>query len=218
MAGKTKITYFGHSMFLIESKNGLKIGMDPYNERIKSKLPDVSADIAIVSHAHFDHSNAGLFKGSPEIIDRTGKYTKNEASITGYPSFHDNMKGRLRGENIIFAIEIDNIRFVHLGDFGSFSDNDTVNLIKGADVLFIPVGGIFTINFKEAAKLVEIIRPKIAVPMHFREKDLKLMVEGINPFKNAVKNYPVKEQGSSLEISAGEIPSSTEIWIMHGCD
>ena len=216
MQNKTKITFFGHSMFLIESGNGLKIGMDPFDENVKSRLPDISADIVTISHSHFDHSNAKLFKGSPEIIKESGKFNKNDISITGYISFHDNNGGSLRGKNIIFEIEIDGIRFVHLGDFGSFRDDITTELINNMDILFIPVGGVYTINYIEAVKLIKKLNPKIAIPMHFKEKDTKVGVNEINNFKNIIKDFIVKELDSYFEIISEELPSKTEIWIMHG--
>ena len=216
MQNKTKITFFGHSMFVIESKKGLKIGMDPFDENVKSRLPDISADIVTISHSHYDHSNAKLFKGSPEIIKESGKFNKNDISITGYISFHDNNGGSLRGKNIIFEIEIDGIRFVHLGDFGSFQEAATAMIIKNMDILFIPVGGVYTINYIEAVELIKKLNPKIAIPMHFKEKDTKIGVDGINNFKNNLNGYAVKELDNYFEIISEELPSKTEIWIMHG--
>jgi len=214
MQKKTKITFFGHSMFLIESKNGLRIGIDPFDENVKSKLPDIKADIVTVSHSHYDHSNTGLFKGVPEIIRETGKFNKKDVSVTGYPSFHDNNGGSIRGENIIFEIEIDGIRFVHLGDFGSFREVSTLNLIKNMDILFIPVGGVYTINHLEAAILMEKLNPKVVIPMHFKEKDTKVGVTGVNNFKNILEGYFVKELGNYLEIIKEELPEKTQVWIM----
>ena len=216
MQNKTRVTFFGHSMFEIKSKNGLRIGMDPFDENVKSVLPDIAADIVTVSHSHYDHSNTSLFKGSPEIIKESGKYNKKDVSITGYISFHDNNDGRQRGKNIIFEIKVDEMRFVHLGDFGSFGDETTAELIRNMDILFIPVGGVFTINHIEALKLIEKLNPKIAVPMHFKEKDTKIGVDEISNFRNIIKGYEVKEPGSYFEISTEELPSKTEIWILKG--
>ncbi|MHB1252563.1 MAG: MBL fold metallo-hydrolase [Candidatus Humimicrobiaceae bacterium] len=215
MQKKTKITFFGHSMFVVESKNGLRIGMDPFDENVKSRLPDIAADIVTVSHSHFDHSNTGLFKGSPEIVKGSVKFNKNDIYISGYNSFHDNNGGRLRGENIIFEIKTDGIRFVHLGDFGSFQDDNTINMIKNMDILFIPVGGVYTINFIEAAELIKTLNPKVAIPMHFKEKDTKMEIDEINSFRNILKNYIIKELGNNLEITKEELPSKVEVWIMH---
>ncbi len=216
MQKKIKITFFGHSMFLMESKNGLKIGMDPYDEDIKSRLPDTGADIVTVSHSHHDHSNTKLFKGSTRIIRETGKFQEKDVFITGYSSFHDNNGGSLRGKNIIFEIAVDGIKIVHLGDFGSFHDDSTVNLIKNMDILFIPVGGVFTIDHIEAVRLIKELNPKIAIPMHFKEKDTKSGVREIYDFKNILKDYVVKESGNYFEIVREELPQKTEIWIMYG--
>jgi L-ascorbate metabolism protein UlaG (beta-lactamase superfamily) len=216
MADKTKIIFFGHSMFVIESRKGLKVGMDPFDENVKTILPDTAADIVTVSHSHYDHSNTGLFKGNPEIIRQSGRFIKDDISITGFDSFHDNNGGRLRGGNIIFEIKIDGIRFVHLGDLGSFPDDKIMGLIKDSDILFIPVGGIYTINFMEASELIKKLNPKVAVPIHFREKDTKTRVDEISPFRNNVKSYTVKELGRTFEIIPEELPAETEIWIMHG--
>ena len=216
MQNKTRVTFFGHSMFEIRSGNGLGIGMDPFDENVKSVLPDINADIVTVSHSHFDHSNTGLFKGSPEIIKESGKYNIKDAAITGYNSFHDNNYGSQRGKNIIFEITIDEMRFVHLGDFGSFGDEATEGLISKMDILFIPVGGVYTINHLEAVKLIEKLNPKIAVPMHFKEKNTKIGVSEINNFRNIIRSYEVKEPGSYFEIRKEELPSKTEIWIMNG--
>lgn len=216
MQNKTKVIFFGHSMFEIESEKGLRIGMDPFDENVKSVLPDIAADIVTISHSHYDHSNTSLFKGNPEIIKESGNYNRKDVSITGYNSFHDNNFGSQRGKNIIFEIKIDGMIFVHLGDFGSFGDYATMGLISNMDILFIPVGGVFTINHTEALELIEKLNPKIAVPMHFKEKDTKVGVNEISNFKSAIKHYNVKEPGSSFEIINEELPSKTEIWILKG--
>jgi len=217
MNNSTRITFLGHSMFQIRSKNGLRIVMDPFDENIKSELPDVGADIVTVSHSHFDHSNTEIFKDSPEIIAESGKFNKKDVKITGYVSFHDDKGGSLRGKNIIYEIEMNEMRLVHLGDFGSFGDDATAGLIGNMDILFIPVGGIYTINYNEAAELIEKLNPKIAVPMHFKERDTKLGVDEINNFRNIIKGYPIKEPGSYFDIRKEELPGETEIWIMEGC-
>ena len=62
-----KITFYGHALFLIESGKGVKIGTDPYDEQVKTPLPELSTDIATSSHSHFDHAYFSLFKNSPKL-------------------------------------------------------------------------------------------------------------------------------------------------------
>jgi L-ascorbate metabolism protein UlaG (beta-lactamase superfamily) len=84
------------------------------------------------------------------------------------------------------------------------------------DILFIPVGGVYTINHIEAARLIEKLNPKVAIPMHFKEKDTKIGIDEVNSFKNTIEGYAVKELGNYFEIVREELPQKTEIWIMHG--
>jgi L-ascorbate metabolism protein UlaG (beta-lactamase superfamily) len=69
-----KVIYHGgHSMFGINSSLGTKIITDPYNEKIKSVLPDVSANIVLSSHDHFDHNNISIVRDDPVLINKQGK-------------------------------------------------------------------------------------------------------------------------------------------------
>lgn len=63
-----------------------------------------------------------------------------------------------------YIIEIDGVRYYISGDTDITRENKKVK----CDVAFVPVGGTYTMNFSEAAQLVNIIKPKIAVPIHYR--------------------------------------------------
>jgi L-ascorbate metabolism protein UlaG (beta-lactamase superfamily) len=100
----------------------LKIGFDPYNEQVKSKLPDVTANLVLISHYHFDHANATLFKGNPKIIDSPGNYTFKAINIEGIQSYHDKTHGSQRGKNVIYKLKISGYTVAHLGDLGEMPD------------------------------------------------------------------------------------------------
>lgn len=212
MAENTKITFFGHAMFLIESSSGTKIGIDPYNEQVKSNLPDVSADVVLVSHGHFDHANTSLFKGNPRIIESLEKTTVNNISIEGMLCYHDEVKGAKRGENIMFKFEVDGIKFAHLGDLGHIPNDDQINWLKDVDILLLPVGGVYTINADSALKIINKIQPPVAIPMHYREKDTKVDVNTIDNFIGKIKNF--RELGHTITVNKNSLPENTEIWIL----
>lgn len=211
MTKETKITYYGHSLFIIESINGIKIGFDPYNEQVKSNLPSVEADIVLVSHSHFDHSNVSLFSGSPTIIDSPGKTTIANIDIEGIPVYHDEVKGTLRGKNIIFKIEADGIKFTHLGDLGHILGDEIINQLSGTNILMIPVGGIFTIDFSKAFEVIKKVKPSVAIPMHFKKRDTKINVDTIDNFLSLVKDY--KKMDHTISINKDNLPKDTEIWV-----
>lgn len=212
-----KIRFYGHSFFTVTSAEGLTIAMDPYNEQVKSPLPDVSADIALVSHQHFDHNNISLFKQTPEIVlKNAGNYIEKDVKITGFSSFHDKSGGSARGENIIFSFIVNNISFAHLGDLGTTPDKTTVSELKNIDIIFIPIGGVYTINFAEAFDLIKLIGPKIAVPMHFKEAKTKIDIDGISHFKSLASSEMVfKEFQKEFSLKKDALPSQTEIWAVY---
>jgi L-ascorbate metabolism protein UlaG (beta-lactamase superfamily) len=209
-----RITYHGHSMFEIESDNGTKIITYPYNEKIKNILPDVSGDIVLVSHDHFDHDNVSIIGGDPTIIKNSVPTHLKGIAIEGIDSFHDTKNGELRGRNIIFKFVMDGIVFVHLGDLGHNLNKSQIEKLSGTDVLMIPVGGTYTVNFLEASDIVKKIMPGIAIPMHYKEPDSKLDVDRVEPFLSRWQNF--ERKGHSVSISKDELEKhkgNLKIWV-----
>ncbi len=211
MQNNTIITYFGHAMFLIESSEGLKVGIDPYNEQVKDTLPSLSADIVLVSHEHFDHSNTELFKDNPEIVNSPDRKTIKGIDIEGIRTYHDRSSGEERGQNIIFKFELDGISFAHMGDLGHQLSETQVKELEGINILMLPIGGTYTINYREAINLIQEIGPNIAIPMHYKQNDTKIEIDTIHNFLGEVKFY--KELGNTIQINRKELPDHTEIWI-----
>src|SRR5262249_18706983 len=82
--------------------------------------------------------------------------------------FHDDNQGMDRGKNGVMIVEADGLHFVFLGDLGHVLTREQVEKIGPVDVLFIPVGGVYTINGSEAKKVVEQLKPRqYVLPMHY---------------------------------------------------
>jgi len=124
-------------------------------------------------------------------------------------------KAKKRGANIIFLIEFEKMKICHLGDLGETQIfPEVMEEIFGADVLFIPVGGNFTISGKEAAKLVSQIEPKIAIPMHYKIPGLKLDLEDEKAFLRTL-GIKEKEKEKRLKITKEKLKSEgTEIVLL----
>lgn len=212
MDNKTKVTFFGHAMFLVESTDGTKIGLDPYNQQVKDDLPEVSADIVLESHDHFDHSNTSLFKGNPEVITKPDEKTVRNIEISGISTFHDDTSGKKRGKNTIFKFKVDNILFAHLGDLGHLLNDEQYRQLNSVNVLMLPVGGIYTIDYRRAMDVISRVKPNIAIPMHFKQDDTKVDVDKVDKFLKQAKNYI--EKGHTVEISKEALPKQTEIWLL----
>ncbi len=205
-----KIEWLGHASMLITTDKGTRLITDPF-DGIGIEFPKVDADIVTVSHDHFDHSATGKVGGNPKIINRTGVHEVGDVRIFGYASFHDDTGGQERGNNIIYHLTAGDVRICHLGDLGHQLSKEDARNIGPVDVLFIPVGGTFTLDAAGAKAVAETIGPKIIVPMHYKVPGLSL---GISDAGEFLKGYDNVEEKAVLEVKADAIPGTTRVAVL----
>lgn len=163
------ISYHGHSEFLLESQRGFSILTDPYDAHVGYPMENFWVDAVTVSHAHGDHSFIEKAEGECAIVNEAGVWQiAPEVQVTAIPSFHDDARGEKRGGNLIMKIEMDDLVLAHLGDLGVLPDAAQQAALGKVDVLFLPVGGFYTIGPREARETVDLIRPRIVIPMHYK--------------------------------------------------
>ncbi|MCX6722608.1 MAG: MBL fold metallo-hydrolase [Candidatus Staskawiczbacteria bacterium] len=124
-----------------------------------------------------------LFKGYPFVIQGPGEYEVKEVFVLVIPSFHDDKDGKEKGQNTIYVIEAEDLRFCHLGDLGQKElTDDQLEKIDAVDVLMIPVGGEYTIDSQAAQKIIAQIEPRIVIPMHYSLPKLKMKLDEVSKF------------------------------------
>lgn len=170
----------------IRIKKDIIIYVDPYE--IKEELND--ADFIFITHEHYDHFSPEDIKkvikedtiivSTPAVVSASKelqpddkrrievkpnetyefKDIKFETTVAynKYKLFHQKEK-----EWVGYIITIDGISYYIAGDT---DDLDELKVIK-CDVALVPIGGTYTMNYKEAANLVNIIKPKYAIPTHY---------------------------------------------------
>lgn len=210
------VTWLGHSMFLFSLNDTLKVVIDPFDDTVGYSLPDVSADIVLVSHRHFDHDNVKLVKGKPKVVDNDGETSLKGMNFKGVSSVHDDKDGTLRGLNTIFVWEMGGIRFAHLGDLGVMLSDEQIKQMGQIDVLFSPVGGYFTIDAATATRIVETLKPRAVFPMHYKTEVMgeSFPIAGVNDFLAGKKN--VKRVGkNSITLKKDELPQETTIYVLN---
>jgi len=197
-----RVQWFGHSCFLITSSDGKRVLTDPFNASVGYPLPSVEADVVLVSHSHGDHNNTAAAKGNPKIVRTEGENSAAGISFLGVSSFHDSSGGSQRGKNIIFVWEMDGVRLAHLGDLGQPElTADQLAEIGKVDLIFIPVGGNYTIDAKQATKVMEQLSPMLVFPMHYKTDVVNLPIASVDGFlagKDSVekvgKNFVVVDE------------------------
>ncbi len=210
-----KIKYLGHSAFLITSDTGLKIVTDPYEPNPSLTYGEIteSADVVTVSHGHTDHSNVAAVKGNPEIVRRVGRSRARGIEFNGVAGYHDDVGGRMRGNNVMFCFELDGINVCHLGDLGHRLDDKRVAEIGRVDILLIPVGGFFTIDAKAATEVCNQLKPRVIIPMHYRTEKSFPEISGVDEFIKG-KNNVTQQDSSEVEFKAGELPATAQIIVL----
>jgi len=195
------IRWLGQSCFLITTPDEVRVLLDPVPASVGYENPPQAVDVVTVSHEHKDHAGLSLPVGAYSVLHAVGpngndwnraQFEIGDARIYTVPSYHDKEKGAQRGLNGIFVVELPNFKLVHLGDLGHVLDDGQIPPLRGADVLLVPVGGRYTIDAADAARVVEQIQPRsVVIPMHYRTPASKVKdLAGADDFlrgKNVVR-------------------------------
>ena len=206
-----QISWKGQACFYITVQRAgheqVRIVIDPYESSIGLSVLSLEADIVLSTHDHADHNNVKAVKSDAFVITGPGEYEIQEVSIQGIPSFHDDVEGKERGKNTIFIIEAEGMKLCHLGDMGQGElSAEQVSQIGNVDILFVPVGGVYTIDAKGASKMVNQIEPRIVIPMHYFLPKLKFSLGTVDEFlkEMGIKNI---EPQSKLTVKVRDFTS-----------
>ncbi|MGM0446017.1 MAG: MBL fold metallo-hydrolase [Bacillota bacterium] len=208
-----KIKWWGHATFLITTSDNKMILTDPYNEELPYKKITDKPDYVTVSHDHFDHNAVDLLEGSPEVIRENSGFEDDHINFEGISVYHDDAEGNKRGENNIFIITTDEFKIAHFGDLGHELEKEQLSKLKDIDILLIPVGGNYTIDAKKAKQIVDEIKPKVILPMHYKTDILDFPITGVDEFLSFFEKESIEIiDGPEVEIK--ELPSKQKLYVL----
>jgi L-ascorbate metabolism protein UlaG (beta-lactamase superfamily) len=168
-----RLTYIGHSTFLIESPQLVRIATD-YNDYVR---PPVLPDIATMNHAHSthytDHPDPGIkhvLRGwagneKPARIDVQFKDVRVRNVPTNIRMWGTD--GTERHGNSIFIYEMANLCIAHLGHLHHTLTQQQLNEIGRVDVVMVPVDGTYTLDIDGMMDVLTGLKAQLMVPMHF---------------------------------------------------
>jgi len=221
-----RLTWFGQSCFLLEAASGARIVMDPIPNNIGYSPPqELRADAVTISHEHLDHNNVALIGGKPRVLrgltpDKKGWVRIEEKikdiAVRSVGVYHDDELGKKRGLNTVFIFEVGGIRIAHLGDLGHLLTDDQLSAIGSVDVVLVPVGGAFTIDARQATRVVDQLRPRlIVVPMHYKTDVLTVKeLATVDAFLSGRTDVR-REKSNTLDLTPVKRRTSAEIVVLN---
>lgn len=224
-----KLTYHGHSTFSLVTDNGTKVLIDPFldnNPKSDIKAADITElDYILCSHGHGDHFSdavsiskrtgailianyelAGFAESKGATVHGLGIGGGREFERLGYvkltPAIHggaiDGAEGKVTTTPSGVFVNMKGKRLYHAGDTALTMD---MQLLKGqVDIALVPIGDNYTMGPADAARAIEFIAPRIAIPMHYNTWDV--IAQDPNDFAKRVGNTAqtvILQPGESYE-------------------
>ena len=189
-----KLRYFSHSAFQLTTDAGKKILIDPFlsgNPTSPVKANDVQADYIILTHAHGDHigdsfeiakrcsstficvnelANYCISKGfKAHNMHIGGSHNFDFGRVKFTIAHHGSLTpdNHYAGEPAGVIVWADGKSVYHTGDTGLFYDMKLIGEMNPVDYMLLPIGDNFTMGITDAVKAVEMVLPKLAIPMHY---------------------------------------------------
>ena len=215
--GEVRLTYVGHSTFLIESPRRVRIATD-YNDYVR---PPVLPDIVTMNHAHSTHYTD---RPDPAI-----KYVLRGWAADEKPAEHDvtyqdvrvrnvptNIRdwggGTQRHGNSIFIFEVAQLCIAHLGHLHHTLTQRQLNDIGRVDVVLAPVDGSYTLDLEGMVEVLHALKAPLTIPMHY------FGVYALNRFLDRMKQEWEVETGEtpSLVLSKANLPTKPKVLVLSG--
>lgn len=186
------ISWYGFNYFKLKNTSHSLI-FNPYGLDKVTKFSKANADIILFS----DPSQIAKAKFNKEafVVDSPGEYEISDVFVYG----------REIKSNIIYYIVFEGIKIAFLGEFGHDDlSNGDLELIEGADILILPVGGGDLTTAKEATKIIQQVEPRLVIPSCHKAGSGKLPVDNVADF---VKEFGVKpEEEDKYKIKKKDLP------------
>jgi L-ascorbate metabolism protein UlaG (beta-lactamase superfamily) len=215
--GEVRLTYVGHSTFLIESPRLVRIATD-YNDYVR---PPVVPDIVTMNHAHSthytDHPDPAIkyvLRGwASDSKPAEHDVTYRDVRVRNVPTnIRDWAGGTERHGNSIFIFEIAQLCIAHLGHLHHTLTQQQLNDIGRVDVVLVPVDGSYTLDLEGMVEVLQALKAPLMIPMHY------FGAYTLNRFLARVKQDWDVEMGEtpSLVLSKASLPAKPKVLVLPG--
>lgn len=170
-AGEVRLSFLGHSSFLIETPAGATVVTD-YNGYIRA---DVTPDVVTMNNAHSTHYTDMVEPGVQHVLrgwDPAGGVAVHDVElkdlrIRNVPTNVRDFGGTRYNGNSIFVFEVADLCIAHLGHLHHVLSDEHLGKLGVIDVLLAPIDGAYTMSHERLAAVIEQINPAVVIPMHY---------------------------------------------------
>lgn len=209
-----EITWLGHGCFRIRAKEATVV-TDPVDKTTGYSLGRPTADLVTVSCEHPAHNAVAAIAGDPRVVDCPGEFEIAGASLVGVTTWRG--KDRSGGRNVSFVIELEDVRIGHLGGLGHVPTSDQVEEMGAVDILLVPVGGggasDAALDAAAAAETVNLLEPKLVIPMHFKTDADKQQLDPVDRFLKEM-SLKADERHPKLAVTRSSLPDETQVLVL----
>jgi L-ascorbate metabolism protein UlaG (beta-lactamase superfamily) len=215
-----RITWYGHAAFLIETE-GLRVILDPYRSPDSGGYEPIAepADVVIVSHENDRyHSHLGQIVPPFEVV-RALEIPPEGVDVRGLHveavRVFETPERLPEDEVTIIHFRSEGMHLAFLGDLGHALADAELDPLRGAEIVLAAAGGPPTIDFPEIPGLIDALRPRLVIPMHYKTPGINLNIQPVERFLDVLPGVPVERPGRSwLEVSRETLPEQRQIVVL----
>ena len=215
-----KIKWLAHASFLIEG-DGLRIITDPYEPSEVMDLPPITeaADIVVRSSDDDDaHCYVGSIPAGFELVTATDIVETGAtaggvefSAIWSQESVH---KDVVR-DNAMYRFTLEGIKIAHMGDAGNALTDAQMEALAGTDILLALAGGYPTIDLADLHAVIETVKPKVVIPMHYRIPGPRFNMLPVTVFTSNYEDSAIDwVDGTEVEFTVETLPDETRIVVL----
>lgn len=214
------LTYYGHCAFVWHTAQGVRVLIDPYRNRhdrywFTRRFPDVPCDLALITHAHFDHDASPVLAESTSILRMPGDFRHRDIHIRGILDQHSGTHSKGM-PNVMFRLETAGLRFLHIGDNYVEWPQEVRQAVGEIDILMVTVDdSCHLLTYPEVDTLISMVQPRVVVPMHYQIPGLMSESTTLRTIDEwlATRTRVRRLGDHRLPLSRAALPSAPEIWV-----
>jgi L-ascorbate metabolism protein UlaG (beta-lactamase superfamily) len=220
MTNPLTLTYYAHCAFLWQTPQGVRVLVDPYRNRhdrywFTRQFPPVECDMALITHAHFDHDATPSLPESTSILRMPGDFHYRDLHIRGILDKHSGTHSKGM-PNVMYRLDLAGLRFLHIGDNYIDWPAEAQQAVGEIDILMVTVDdSCHLLTYPEVDALITMVQPRVVIPMHY-------LIPGLMPASTTLRTIDewlttrpqVRHLGSHrLTLSPADLPVTPEVWV-----